>query len=138
MRRFASIEPHARDFSATPSVVDPHKSNRGSVILQTMKREHREEISPELESYGLDTLVSQLQAEGGRALVAEASLTVAYLGGLTIHDLQAFSEAVPGFSEARWEKIAPQFGLEVDKGMPQLKSFAVPRAFLPHLFIEKS
>ena len=133
MRRFASIEPRARDFSA-PSVVDPHKSNRGSVILQMMKRKHQEEVLPELESYGLDTLVSRLQAEGGRTRVAKASLTVAYLGGLTISDLQAFSETVPGFSKPRWEKVAAQFGLEVDKGMPQLKSFAVPRAFLPPSF----
>jgi len=98
------------------------------------KRKHQEEILQELESYGLDTLASQLQAEGGRARVAKASLTVAYLGGLTIPDLQAFSETVPAFNKARWEEIAPQFGLEVDKDMTQLKLFTVSRAFLPPSF----
>jgi hypothetical protein len=49
-------------------------------------------------------------------------------------DLQAFSETVPAFNKARWEKIAPQFGLEVDKDMTQLKLFTVSRAFLPPSF----
>jgi hypothetical protein len=98
------------------------------------KRKHQEEILQELESYGLDTLASQLQADGGRARVAKAALTVAYLGGLTIPDLQTFGETVPPFSKAHWEKIAPQFGLAADKDMTQLKLFCVPRAFLPPSF----
>ena len=98
------------------------------------KRKHQEDILQELESYGLDTLTSQLQTEGGRARVAKASLTVAYLGGLTIPDLQAYSQTVPSFSKARWENIAPQFGLAADKGMTQLELFTVPRASLPPSF----
>jgi hypothetical protein len=95
------------------------------------KRKDQEEI---LQKYGLETLASQLQADGGQAQVAQASLTVAHLGGLTISDLQAFSEMVPTFNKAQWEKIAPQFGLEVDKDMTQLKLFTVSHAFLPPSF----
>jgi hypothetical protein len=101
------------------------------------KRKHQDEILQELGSYGLDTLASQLQAEGGRARVAQAALTLAYLGGLTIPELQTFSETVPAFNKARWEKIAPEFGLDVDKDMTQLKLFSVPRAFLPPSFHRK-
>jgi hypothetical protein len=99
-----------------------------------IKRKRQEEILQELESYGLDTLAAKLQADGGLARVAKASLTMAYLGGLTIPDLQAMSETVPAFNNARWEKIAPEFGLEVDKDMTQFKLFTVPRAFLPPSF----
>ena len=94
----------------------------------------KEETLQELQSYELDVLTAQLQAEGGQARVAKASLTMAYLGGLTIPDLQAFSDTVPPFSKARWEGVAPQFGLEVDKDMDQLELFTVPRAFLPPSF----
>ena len=94
------------------------------------KRKCQEEILQDLKSYGLDMLASQLQAEGGQAWVAQASLTVDYLGSLMIPDLQAFSDMVPTFSKAWWEKIAPQFGLEVDKDMTQLKLFTVSHTFL--------
>jgi hypothetical protein len=71
------------------------------------KRKHPEDV-PEIELYGLEDLTSRLQEGGGRSGVARASLAIAYLGRLTIPDLQSYNETAPSFNQARWEKIAPQ------------------------------
>jgi hypothetical protein len=99
-----------------------------------VKRKHEEAITPELKAYQLSELAARLEADDGRTRLAQASLTMAQLGGLTIPDLRAISETVPAFNKAQWEKVAPQFDLEADKDMTQLGLFAISRAFLPPSF----
>jgi hypothetical protein len=65
------------------------------------KRKHEPDALPDLESFGLDGLTTKLKDNGGRDLVANAAIAIASLGGLTVTDLQTFSETVPGFAKAR-------------------------------------
>ena len=92
---------------------------------------------PEFDSFELDKLTTSLRDTGGRNLVAKAVISIATLGGLTIADLQAFSETAPPFAQARWNKVAPKFGLNVDRDIYQLETFSVPSLSLPPSFHRK-
>ena len=98
------------------------------------KRKHESDALPDLESFGLDELTTKLKDNGGRDLVANAAIAIASLGGLTVTDLQTFSETVPAFAKARWNKIAPKFGLDVSRDINQLETFSVPYLSLPPSF----
>ena len=63
-----------------------------------MGKQEQHEISEDLTSYRLDGLASWLKEDGGLSQVAEASLAMAHLCGLTIVDLKAFHETVPSFN----------------------------------------
>jgi hypothetical protein len=98
------------------------------------KRKHGLDVLPELESFGLDKFARELKENGGRDLLAKVAIAIASLGGLTIKDLQTFSETVPEFANARWNKVAPKFGLDVSRDIYQLETFSVPRLSLPPSF----
>jgi len=89
---------------------------------------------PEPNSLGLDEFTTKLKQAGGRDLVAKVALAIAHLGGLAATDLQTFSETVPAFSKARWDKVAPKFGLDVSRDIYQLETFSVPCLSLPPSF----
>jgi hypothetical protein len=91
-------------------------------------------LQPELASYDIENLINTLSADGGQDLVAKALVRMSNLAGLTISDLQKVSEAVPPFAKARWDKVAPRFGLDVSQGIHQLDHFSVPKVSLPPSF----
>jgi hypothetical protein len=98
------------------------------------KRKREPDEQPDLDSLKLDEFTTKLKEDGGRDLVASVALTIAQLGGLSITDLQNFSETVPSFSKARWDKVAPKFGLDVSRDIYQLETFSVPCLSLPPSF----
>jgi hypothetical protein len=71
---------------------------------------------------------------GGRELVAKALVSVSKLAGLSLSDLQKVSETVPAFAQARWETVAPRFGLDASLDVYQLGLFSVPKVSLPPSF----
>jgi hypothetical protein len=101
-----------------------------------MAKRKREPVAlAELDSLGLDEFTTKLKERGGRDLVAKVTLAIAHLGGLTATDLQTFSETVPSFSKkARWDRVAPKFGLDVSRDIYQLETFSVPCLSLPPSF----
>jgi hypothetical protein len=100
-----------------------------------MAKRKREPVAlPELDSLELDEFTRKLKEDGGRDLVAKVALAIAHLGGLTATDLQTFSETVPAFSKARWDKVAPKFGLDISRDIYQLETFSVPCLSLPPSF----
>jgi hypothetical protein len=97
-----------------------------------MKREL--DALDELDSLRLDGFVTKLKEDGGQDLVAKAAIAIAHLGGLTLTDLQSFNEILPAFPKARWDKVAPKFGLDVSRDIYQLETFTVPHLSLPPSF----
>ncbi|KAF5386868.1 hypothetical protein D9615_002081 [Tricholomella constricta] len=100
------------------------------------KRKHEEDTLPlpELTSYNFDQLVAKLKVDGGRDLVAKALVSISTLAGLTDADIKKVSETVPAFAEATWDKVARDFGLDIDKDIYQLNGFNVPLVSLPPSF----
>jgi hypothetical protein len=90
----------------------------------------------ELAFLQLDAFTTKLKdsEDGGRDRIAKVALAIAQLGGLTATDLQTFSETVPAFSKADWDKVAPKFGLDASMGILQLETFSVPCLSLPPSF----
>ena len=115
-------------------VILRHACDAGFVSAQMTKRKHEPDEQPDLDSLKLDEFTTKLKEDGGRDLVASVALTIAQLGGLSITDLQNFSETVPSFSKARWDKVAPKFGLDVSRDIYQLETFSVPCLSLPPSF----
>jgi len=119
---------HARDTWQRNAPLRPMRSN------QMAKRKREPVALTELDSLGLDEFTTKLKEGGGRDLVAKVALAIPHLGCLTATDLQTFSEAVPAFSKARWDKVALKFGLDVSRDIYQLETFSVPCLSLPPSF----
>ena len=94
----------------------------------------REPGLEDLDEFNLDTLSESLRIKGGPDLVAKAILDLARNAGLTLEDLKKAKETLPAFASARWENVAPKFGLDPCSDTDQLGPFSVPHAFLPPSF----
>ena len=94
----------------------------------------REPGLEELDEFDLDTLSQSLRIKGGPDLVAKAILDLARNAGLTLKDLKKAKETLSAFASARWENVAPKFGLDPFNDTDQLDTFSVPYVFLPPSF----
>jgi hypothetical protein len=97
------------------------------------KRKHEASFE-ELVEFKLGSLCQSIWIKGGQDLAAKAILDLASLAGLTLTDLKKVKETLPPFASARWEEVAPKFGLDPTRDTFQLPSFCVPHAFLPPSF----
>ena len=98
------------------------------------KRKQPDQVNTNLSEFDLEGLVSAIFKKGGRELVATAVLEQTRLASLTLKELKKHKAALPSFSNASWEYVAKEFGLEPFGDFFQLPTFSVPVTSLPPSF----
>ena len=116
-----------------PNTRHKHRTNqpKGLSVFRYARAVKKKMVDPEdvTASYFCN-LIRQTPGQS----VRESILSMARTADLTLEDLETLTEKPQPFAESEWEKVAPSFDLNPTLDKYQIRSFAIPQAYLPPSF----